>query len=110
MGLITNMMKLVKKIGYIILLMVFLTPMAVKFFHHHETIKYTSDSQQHSTSYQEKCTICAFEFSLFSQQNDKIFGQPVCFTDHYCNNYIIGITLVSFVNLFRLRAPPFRQI
>ena len=104
------MMKSAKKTGYILLLMVFLTPMAVKSFHHHEHIKFTSGSQQPSTSYQEKCVICAFEFSLFSQQSDKIFGQPVSFTDHYCNNYIIGITLVSFVNLFRLRAPPFKQI
>jgi len=107
--LISNIIRIAKTTGHILLLVVFLTPMTVKFFHHHEPVKYIPGSPQNSTSYQEKCAICNFEFSLFSQQNDKIFSQPTVLTDHYCNHYSIGKIVIPFINLFRLRAPPFRQ-
>lgn len=101
-------MSLVK--NYIIsffLLWIFLAPSVVKVLHKHEHVfQCTAKNEKHFHVHQEQCPICAFQFSLFTQQhkNYKIFIKEV-FYELVCSYKSVFIKIPYYLSL-QLRGPP----
>ncbi len=93
----------------LLLLMVFLLPSIVKMEHHHENFVCKAKHDTHYHNYHEKCSICDFNFSVFSKDHI-IIGfkhiQPII-------DYKTTPISFNYENLcqysFLLRAPPFIQ-
>jgi hypothetical protein len=104
------MIRKFKNIASLILLAVFLFSSLVKLEHHHENYGSHSKNEKYYHLFHEKCAICSFEFSIFSDNHENIVipkEQPIA---RYCNNYrSVHYSALSKYS-FLLRAPPYRQI
>ncbi|OFY48937.1 MAG: hypothetical protein A2W85_14830 [Bacteroidetes bacterium GWF2_41_31] len=100
----------VKNIASLLLFLVFLLPSLVKLEHHHKRFECKSGSGTHYHSFQEKCAICNFEFSVFSSDFENIVlqkRQPLAkYRNHYKSVNYSTLSTYSFL----LRAPPDSQI
>ena len=89
------------------LLGVFLTPLVVNVFHHHEHVFICSaKNEKHYHTYHEKCPICSFHFSIYTSEKNLIQSVIKVF---YCKvNYSYFSTkyLTSDSFSYLLRGPP----
>lgn len=99
-----------KNITSLILLLVFLLPSIVKLDHHHDSFVCKAKKEKHYHVFHDKCSVCNFEFSVFSTEPENILLQKELPADKFCNNY----RSVNYTNFskysFLLRAPPYKQI
>jgi len=96
-----------KKYFALALLFVFLFPTIIKLgHHHHEGFVCKAKTEKHFHTTHENCTICTFEFSLFSTNYNPISFAKEHVTITFNNSY----TSINFSDLsdysFLLRAPP----
>jgi hypothetical protein len=89
-------------------LVVFLSPLVIKFFHHHEIerIVFTQTTNKTIANHYEQCPICHFEFVNFISTNNEI-------TQSFSNKFILLISsgetrhlFNSPLQFFSNRAPP----
>lgn len=99
-----------KKNTSLFLLLVFILPFLIKFEHHHEIIDCKIKNEKHFHSFHKKCSVCSFEFSVFSSdfleidlQKEKPLELYFC---TYSSHFYSNISQFSFL----LRAPPYKQI
>ena len=99
-----------KNIASLFLLLVFLFPTIVIIEHHHEQFTCNAKNEKHYHEFHEKCSICSFEFSVYSSDIENIDLQKEKPLDNYFCNY----SSLYYSNLsqysFLLRAPPLKQI
>ena len=104
------MIRRFKKIAYLLLLLVFISPSIVKLEHHHQHFECKAKNEKHIHVFHEKCAVCNFEFSVFSLDFNTLVlpkEQPLA---NYCNNYK-SVNYSAFSKYsFLLRAPPSKQI
>jgi len=95
-----------KNIASLIFLLVFLLPSIAKLEHHHVHLNYKEKSERNHNVLNEKCSICNFEFSIFSSESENINLQKEKTEDNYCNNYSSQYYSNLSQLYFLLRAPP----
>jgi hypothetical protein len=99
-----------KHIAPLFFLWVFLYPTVVKFEHHHEHKHHDRIKGVALKSYEGKCEICKFEFSVFTPDSNQVELPRLKPTDRYVEFYTSPDKIASADFTFLLRAPPFRQI
>ena len=98
------------KIQAICLITVFLLSISIKlldgYFHHHLYVHYLPTSEQQFHQKYSKCPILAFEFSIFSKDDNAVLD--LCLNDltEYISNYIDNIYRDFLSFSFSLRGPP----
>ena len=104
-----EMTKKLKHIISILLVLVLLTPIAVRLldgqFHHHDHFICTAKNERHFHDYHFKCPISDFEFSLYSLNKIILVTQKVFSFEKLFTNYISFHCCKSEYS-FSLRAPP----
>jgi hypothetical protein len=104
------MTKKLKHIISILLVLVFLTPMAVKVldseYHHHDHFICTAKNEHHFHDYHFKCPIPGFEFSLYSLNKIILVTQKTFYFEKVFTNYISIHCCSKSKYSFALRAPP----
>lgn len=104
------MIRKLKKITYLLLLLVFLAPSIVKLEHYHQRFICGAKNNQHLHEHHDKCAVCNFEFSVFSS-DEYHFEQPKEITnENYQNTYKSADYSNSLTLSFLLRAPPCKLI
>ncbi len=96
-----------RKYAAILLLWVFITPLIIKTFHHHEELFVcTAKAENHYHNHHETCPICNYEFSVFPEKD--IFLQIE--VNRILNSYVFGFISFSVLKpdhlISLLRAPP----
>lgn len=92
------------------LVVVFLTPLVIKFldgrYHHHERIVYDTEKEDHFHKYHKKCPVPGFEFSFFAVYKNRVEIKK----QYYLQKVTISYVSVNFPDQskysFLLRAPP----
>ncbi len=99
-----------KHIISILLVSIFLTPIAVMFldgsFHNHDNFICTTKTEHHFHKYHNKCPILGFEFSLYSLNKIILETQKAFYYDKLFTNYISNNYCSNLKYSFSLRAPP----
>jgi hypothetical protein len=100
----------IKSLASLLLLLVFVFPTIIKLKHHHEHFVCHAKNQKHFHEFHQNCSICSFEFSVFTSDSDNVSIAKENPKDSYCNNY----SSQPYSNLsqfsFSLRAPPCKTI
>jgi hypothetical protein len=100
------MIKKIKIFSSILLVLVFLAPTMVKLGHHHDHFTCKTPDLNHFHEQHEKCAICKFEFSVFSNDIKEIALQEDKPCDKFSNTYhSLNLTYQPHYS-FLLRAPP----
>jgi len=96
-----------KHIFSIVLLLVFLTPIAVQLFHNkHNHLHFEIKKEKQINLKHEKCKICNFNFSIFSKKHEPTTFHKISVIFSIKNIYkSIFLIKSSFIN-YSLRAPP----
>jgi hypothetical protein len=98
-----------KKIIPVLLLVIFLTPLAGKFFHHHDDQVCVFNGHHDCQVIKANCSICNFELNAFAAGFQKISHQICQLSDNYYfatnPNPLINTGFYSF----SLRAPPLNK-
>ena len=85
-------------------------PSIAKLEHHHDHFNCNAKNEKHYHEFHHSCSICSFEFSVFTSDNDSIAIAKEKLQDCFSNNY----QFKSYSNLSKfsisLRAPPCKQI
>ena len=95
-----------KKIFSFLLVLILLTPTIVKLEHHHNEFICNAKGEKLFHTYNERCAVCNFEFSIFLSEKTTISSIKIIKFNSYSNCY------TSFPNSnlskysFLLRAPP----
>ncbi|MFA9389036.1 MAG: hypothetical protein ACERKD_04485 [Prolixibacteraceae bacterium] len=104
------MIKKYKIIVAVFLMVVFLMPNIIKLEHHHDTFVCKAKAEKHFHDHHKKCAVCAYEFSIFSNDFVPIVLSLEQTSFPYFNWYpslhFLRITDYSFL----LRAPPLDEI
>lgn len=100
------MIKKFKNIASLLLLVILLFPSLVKFEHHHNSNNYVVKGDLNGSAVHEKCDICSFDFSLFSNDSQDIVLRKDNPLSDYRNNYESVYYLSPSQILCSLRAPP----
>lgn len=99
-----------KKIASLLLLMVFFLPSIVQLTHHHEHFECKAKNEKHYHKLHEKCAVCDFQFSVFSNDFFEVVVPKQQHSIQYCNNYSsVNYSTLSKYS-FQLRAPPVKQV
>jgi len=99
-----------KNIASLLLLVVFLFPSFVKLEHHHDHFNCNVKNEKHYHEFHHSCSICSFEFSVFSSESDNISIACDKPKDNYNNNYSSRFYSNLSQFSFLLRAPPCKTI
>jgi hypothetical protein len=100
------MINKLKHITAFLLVLVFLAPTMVKLGHHHDHFTCKTPDINHFHEQHEKCAVCKFEFSVFSNDIKEIPLQKDKPCDNFSNTYhSINLTYQPYYS-FLLRAPP----
>jgi hypothetical protein len=106
LNLFILMPKQLKNISFIMLVLVFLAPSIVKFEHHHKEFHCNAKNEKHFHNYHEKCNICQFDFSLFTNNESVSYTKTQTLSDSYTNQYT-SVTIANYSEFsFLMRAPP----
>jgi hypothetical protein len=100
------MIKKYKRAISLFLMMAFLLPSIVKFEHHHPHFEFKDTSKKQFHAFQEKCSICTFEFAVFLNDVNLIELHKEKPTGFYFNNYYSQYNFSFSRYSFLLRAPP----
>ncbi len=104
------MNKKIQNIAYLLLLAVFLTPSIVKLEHNHERFICNAKHDNHLHEYHDNCSVCNFEFSVFSSDTYH-FEKPREITHENYQNSYKSLKYSNSLNLsFSLRAPPYKLV
>ncbi len=108
------MTKKLRNIIALILVFVFMTPAAVKFFdgflHQHDHFHCTVKNEAHFHEYHKKCPIPNYKLSFFSVEKHIQPVQRLFFLEEVIDNYNFIYHCNNLKYSFLLRAPPFLQI
>jgi hypothetical protein len=100
------MIRKFKNIAPLLLLLVFLLPSIVKFEHRHKNHFFKVKAEKQYNIYNEKCSICSFEFSVFSSNLLNIKLEKEKHLANYSNNYSFQFNSTHSDYSFLLRGPP----
>ncbi|NOY49234.1 MAG: hypothetical protein GXO88_01500 [Chlorobi bacterium] len=100
------MINKLRDIVYLMLLSVFLLPSIVKIEHHHDSFMCKAKSDKHFHVYHGLCTVCNFEFSVFSASSDIVVESKAEVADKYNFSYKSTHSFSFADYSFLLRAPP----
>lgn len=103
------MYRKLKNIASLLILLVFLLPTIVKQTHSHEVFICNAKHEKHLHVAHEKCTVCNFEFSVFSSNKEYFDIKKEEHTDNYAVSYQSIYQSSNSSYSFLLRAPPIRQ-
>jgi hypothetical protein len=95
-----------KNIASLLLLAIFLFPSFIKLEHHHEHFSCNAKNEKHFHEFHHNCSICSFEFSVFSSDSEIISIACDNLCDTYSNNYSSQLYSNLSQFSFSLRAPP----
>ena len=107
---VVAMRKMFRKIISLFLLVAFLMPSVVKMEHKHIHHFCNAKNEKHLHVKQEICSICSFEFSVFSSDKFDISLQNDKPLDSFCDNYRSNFYYTHPKFSFQLRAPPCQLI
>lgn len=100
------MISQIQKITSLLMVLGLLTPSIVKLEHEHDDFVCKATTEKHLHTYHEKCDVCNFEFSLFSEAHPY---QPITkseFDSNYYSPFNQAFVGSNFIYSFRLRGPP----
>jgi len=107
--MVFNVKKSLKNISVFALFWVFLFPIAIKSIHYHiQIFACNSKTEKHIHQHHEKCIVCDYEISVFTdfKKNYQLFVSSA--NDTYSNNYKQDCYLKSDFLFALFRAPPLK--
>jgi hypothetical protein len=100
--------KILQNILIFIVLGIFVFPITVKSIHYHgEVFICKAKTEKHFHKLHDKCSVCNYEFSLFSKNHNNRTFYKDQIIDGYINHYQSSYYFKSAYLAFLLRAPPF---
>jgi hypothetical protein len=97
----------IKITGALLILFIFMVPTIIKDLHHHEHSGSNDVNKINVHEYQHRCVICNFEFSIYTQSEEKSTSSLTIINGRYINIDVSAVFIPRPVFPYSLRAPPF---